>query len=172
MCQLLIYLNLQVNIENRRKTKFVAQIEVFTKSDLKSVGNKWKFNWKQLYKSEARFYKVVLENEIQGIIKLEEENEAYYVLKNIEIASWNYGSGGKFKNIAEILISYACLKSFELNSGNYKGFLVFKSKGTLIEHYQQKYNAELIYRDRMIINPIVGKQLILSHLEIDIVNEK
>ena len=39
------------------------------------------------------------EEQIQGIIKLEEENESYYVLKNIEVAPWNYGSKGKYKNI-------------------------------------------------------------------------
>jgi len=69
------------------------------------------------------------------------------------------------------LISFACLKSFELNKGNYKGFLVFTSKGTLIEYYQKKYNAELIFRERMIINPNIGKRLIKTNLEIDIENE-
>lgn len=93
------------------------------------------------------------------------------MLKNIEVAPWNYGSKGKFKNIVEILISLACLQSFEFNKGNYKGFLVFTSKGKLIEYYQQKYNAELIFRERMIINPKIGKQLIRTNLKIDLENE-
>ena len=104
--------------------------------------------------------------QIQGLIKLEEENESYYVLKNVEVAPWNYGSNGQFKNVADILISYACLKSFELNTGNYKGFLVYTSKGELIEYYQVKYKAELIFRERMIITPNNGKELILKNLEI------
>jgi len=70
------------------------------------------------------------------------------------------------------LISYACLKSFELNKGNYRGFLVFTSKGSLIEYYQKKYKAELIFRERMIINPEVGKQLIKSNLNIELSDEE
>jgi len=168
----MIHLVVQIKIKNRLKTEFAAQIEEFAKSDLKLISKDWKFNWDKLYQPNAKLYKVNFEQEIQGIIKLEEENEAYYVLKNIEIAPWNFGSNGKFKNIAEILMSFACLKSFELNTGNYKGFLVFTSKGTLIEYYQKKYNAELIFRDRMIINPNIGRRLILSNLKIDIENEE
>lgn len=163
---------MQVTIRNKRNKEFAAQIETFTKKDLKSIGSEWKFNWKQLFSSDAKYFMVCYENQIQGIIKLEEENDSYYVLKNIEVAPWNYGSTGKFKNIAEILMSYACLKSFELNKGNYKGFLVFTSKGNLIEYYQEKYGAELIFRERMIINSEIGKKLILSNLEIDLENEE
>jgi len=162
----------QVKIKNRRSKEFTAQLETFEKADLKLLNKDWKFNWRELYKAKALFFKIILDEEIQGIIKLEEENEAYYVLKNIEVAPWNYGSNGKYRNIADILISYACLKSFELNKGNYNGFLVFTSKGTLIEYYQEKYQAELIFRERMIINPKKGKQLILSNLKIDLNNEK
>lgn len=154
-----------------RNKEFAAQIEEFTTVDLKKVDKSWKFNWKQLFVSNAKFYKVEYEERIQGIIKLEEENDSYFVLKNIEIAPWNYGSSGDFKNVVEILMSFACLKSFELNQGNYKGFLVFTSKGALIEYYQKKYKAELIFRDRMIINPKTGKDLILKNLKIEIENE-
>jgi len=104
----------QVRLKSRRSKEFTAQLEPFEKADLKQLNEDWKFNWKELYKAKAL-------------------NEAYYVMNNIEVAPWNYGSSGKFRNIADILISYACLKSFELNKGNYNGFLVFTSKGTLIE---------------------------------------
>jgi len=161
-----------VKIKNKQGKEFIAQLEQFVKSDIKLITKDWKFNWKQLYEPDAKFFKVTFEEKIQGIIKLEEENEAYYVLKNIEVAPWNFGSKGRFKNIAEILMSFACLKSFELNQGHYKGFLVFTSKGELIEYYQKKYNAEPIFRERMIINPEIGKQLILLNLEIDLTNEE
>ena len=171
LCQFLIHLIVQVIIKNRRNKEFTAQIERFTKKNLKDVDSEWKFNWKQLFNESGKFFAISFEQKIQGIIKLEEENDSYYVLKNIEVAPWNYGSKGKFKNIAEILMSYACLKSFELNKGNYKGFLVFTSKGNLIEYYQKKYYAELIFRERMIINSQIGKQLILSNLGIELNDE-
>ncbi len=162
---------MQIKIKNRRNTEFTAQIEKFTEKKLKGINSDWKFNWKQLYDDKAIYYSIEYNEQTQGIIKLEEENDSYYVLKNIEVAPWNYGSKGKFKNIAEILMSYACLLSFKLNRGNYKGFLVFTSKGNLIEYYQNKYNAELIFRERMIINSHTGKQLILTNLGIDLNDE-
>jgi len=162
----------QIKLKDKQGEEFVAQVDRFIKSDLKLINKKWKFNWKQLFNTEAKFFKIVFNGEIQGVIKLEEENSSYYVLKNIEVAPWNYGSKGKYKNVAEILMSYACLKSFELNKGNYRGFLVFSSKGSLIAYYQTKYKAELIFRERMIINPQIGKQLIKTNLNIKLSDEK
>jgi hypothetical protein len=155
-----------VSIKDRRDKTYTAQIEEFTKPDLKKLSSEWKFNWKQLLNTQGYHFMLTYNEQIQGLIKLEEENESYYVLKNVEVAPWNYGSNGQFKNVADILISYACLKSFELNTGNYKGFLVYTSKGELIEYYQVKYKAELIFRERMIITPNNGKELILKNLEI------
>jgi len=162
---------LKVKIKNRRKAEFDAEIILATSNDLKSLSNDWKFTWRKLVNSKAIFYKLVFNDEIQGLIKLEEENELYYVLKNIEVSPLNFGSNGKYKNIAETLMAFACFKSFELNSGNYKGFLVFISKGTLIEYYQKRYGAELIFRERMIISSQQGKKLILQYLKLDLDNE-
>jgi hypothetical protein len=89
-------------------------------------------------------------------------------MKNIEIAPSNYGSKGKYINAAQILMSYACLLSFEFNKGPYKGYLTFISKGRLIDHYVEKYNAELVYRERSQINPINGLKLIKKHLNLDL----
>lgn len=111
-----------------------TEVEQFLKSDLRLINNDWQLNWKQLFNSDAQFFKIVLRDEIQGTIKLEEENEAYYVLNNIEVAPRNYGSKGKYKNVAEMLMSYACFKTIELSKGNYRGFLAFTSKGALIEY--------------------------------------
>mgnify|MGYP000170553682 CR=1 FL=1 len=58
MCQYLIYLNVQVKIRKSRKKEFTAQIEQFTRTDLKLIKSNWKFNWKELYESKAKFYRV------------------------------------------------------------------------------------------------------------------
>lgn len=171
MCQLLIHLGVQVKVKRGGKREFDAEIITASKSDIKKLQSGWKFNWLELYSLQSKFYKVDFENEVQGLIKLEKENDSYYVLKNIEVSPENYGSEGQFKNIAELLISYACLKSFELNLGHYRGYLVFTSKGTLIEYYQKKYQAQLIFRERMIISPEKGRELILKNLKIDLDDE-
>lgn len=161
---------MQVAIRSKTGSTFNATISSFLKTDIEQTKG-WKFDWKELYDHEAQLFKLVYKRKIQGIIKLEEENEAYFVLKNIEVSPSNYGSAGQYTNVAEILISFACLKSFELNTGHYKGFLVFTSKGNLINYYQQKYGAELIFRERMIINPQRGRNLIEEHLKINLDHE-
>jgi len=166
----MIHLSVQVAIRNQKGSTFNATISGLSKTDTKLTKD-WKFNWKELYDQEAQLFKLVYKGRIQGVMKLEEENEAYYVLKNIEVSPSNYGSNGEYTNVAEILISFACLKSFELNTGHYKGFLVFTSKRNLIKYYQQKYGAELIFRERMIINPQKGRYLIKEHLKIDLDHE-
>jgi len=67
-----------------------------------------------------------------------------------------------------LLFAYSALQSFRLNNSAYKGFLAFKSKGMLINHYLEKYNAELVYRERMIISPKNCELLIKTHLKIEI----
>lgn len=162
---------MQVKIKNKKGEEFDAELRKVTKSDIIKISKSWKFDWLKLYTAGSILYQVSYNKKIQGLIKLEEENGSYYVLKNIEVAPQNFGSKGRFKNIAEILMSFACLKAFELNTGNYKGYLVFKSKGSLIEYYQKKYNAELIFRERMIITPENGKKLIRLNLKIDLNDE-
>ena len=161
---------MRIKIRNKIGEEFDAEILKVGKSVVKNLPNNWKFDWLELYSTNSKFYQINFKDEVQGLIKLEEENNSYYVLKNIEVSPSNYGSNGRFINIAEILMSYACLKSFEYNLGNYKGYLVFTSKGNLIEYYQLKYQAELIFRERMMIDPEKGKELILKNLKIDLKN--
>ena len=159
---------MRIKIRNKIGEEFDAEILKVGKSVVKNLPNNWKFDWLELYSTKSKFYQINFKDEVQGLIKLQEENNSYYVLKNIEVSPSNYGSNGRFINIAEILMSYACLKSFEYNLGNYKGYLVFTSKGNLIEYYQLKYQAELIFRERMMIGPEKGKELILKNLKIDL----
>ena len=164
-------MSVNVKIKDIKDDEFDAVVKSVSKSEIRALSKSWKFNWLALYTKKGKFYQIQYDNEVQGLIKLEEENDSYFVLKNIEVSPSNYGKKGRYKNIAEILMSYACLKSFELNTGNYKGYLVFTSKGELIEYYQTKYQAQLIFRERMMIEPQQGKELILNNLKIDLTDE-
>lgn len=128
----------------------------------------WNFNWKYLNSEEALVYKISIGSETQGILKMFETSEGFYEMTNLEISPNNFGSKGKYGNVAGILIAFACLKSFELNKGNYRGFLSFTSKGDLIKHYEKHYFAQLVYREKMIIFPRDGRKLIKKYLKIEI----
>lgn len=147
--------------------KIDAVIEEATRKDMPIKKNSWQFTWRTLYKTEgAVFYKLRIkgDEEIQGMLMLSLMNDEMLYMNNIEIAPHNYGSSGKYENIAGCLIAYGCLKSFELGQKYYKGYLTFESKTKLISLYQQKYNATLAMGLRMFIEPQAGLKLIEKYL--------
>ena len=160
---------MEVNlIDNKRKKSVTGLISKANIKDMPSLQLKWKFNWKSLYSANSRIFKLTYEGEIQGLLKLTEINEGYYEMTNLELAPKNYGSKGIMDNVAGCMIAYACLLTFTLNKGSYKGYLAFTSKGELIPHYEQKYFAELVFREKMIIFPENGKKLIKKYLNLKI----
>lgn len=93
-------------------------------------------------------------------------NDEMLYMNNIEVAPQNYGSEGKYENIAGCLIAYACLKSIELGQKYYKGYLTFESKTKLIPLYEKKYKATLATGQRMFIEPKAGLELIEKYLKL------
>jgi len=135
--------------------------------DLRNLMN-WNFDWVKLNSANSEIYKLTLNEKILGLVKHEWQNENHFRIANIEISPSNIGSKGNFKNAAELLFAYSALMSFKYNKGAYNGFLAFKSKGRLIKHYEKKYNAQLVFRENMIISPKNCKTLIKNHLKIEI----
>lgn len=90
-------------------------------------------------------------------------NEMLY-MNNIEVAPHNLGSTGAYDNVAGCLIAFGCLKSFELGSNHYTGYLTFESKTALIPLYQKKYGATLAMGQKMYIAPQAGLTLIKKFL--------
>lgn len=158
---------MQVLLFDKNGKSFKAEIFKANNADLKKLKG-WNFNWSELTKSKkSQIYKLQTQ-EIEALLMIHYLDDEFFEMKNIEVAPSNYGSKGKYINAAQILMSYACLLSFEFNKGPYKGYLTFISKGRLIDYYVEKYNAELVYKERMQINPINGLKLIKKHLNLDL----
>lgn len=153
-------------VDKNRKERNAEILEA-KKSELKKTKD-WKFNWVELNESKkSRIFQLRTE-EIAGLMKIEFIEPEFFEMKNIEVSPSNFGSNGKYSNVAQLLISYGCLLSFELNKGPYEGFLSFVSKGELIDYYIKEYNAELAFRERMYINPYEGLKLIKKYLKIEL----
>jgi hypothetical protein len=158
---------MKVNLYDKsRKKKIIGVISKAYKKELPKT--KWKFDWKSLHAKNAKIFKLEYEDEIQGLVKMAQVDEGYYEMSNLELSPKNYGSKGEVNNVAGCLIAYACLLTFQLNKGNYKGHLAFTSKGELIPHYEKNYFAELVYREKMIIFPKNAKKLIKKYLNLEI----
>jgi len=158
---------MKVILLDQKEIESVGVITLARKKELKNLEN-WNFNWFELCSARSAIYKLQSEGETIGLVKLDWENENHFNLANIEVSPDNIGSKGKYKNAADLLFAYAALLSFKLNKSQYKGFLSFISKGKLINHYIEKYNAELVFRERMIISPRNCKSLIEKQLKIEL----
>ena len=154
--------------DNKRNIKIVGVISEALKKEMPKSNMKWNFDWKALHTKHSLIFKLTYEEEIQGLLKMTKVDEGYYEMSNLELSPKNYGSSGQITNIASCLIAYGCLLTFELNNGNYKGYLAFTSKGELISHYEKNYFAELVFSEKMIISPKNGKKLIKKYLNLKI----
>lgn len=155
-------------LDTINRIEVYAEIKPISKKEFPKLKDGWKFTWSKLYESNAQFYGVIYKDKLQGIIKLRFDVEGFVEMSNLELSPSNFGSKGRFENVSGCLIAYACLKSFELGQGNYRGYISFKSKGELIEHYAYKYYAELVFREQMIIAPTNGLRLIQEYLKLEL----
>lgn len=158
---------MQVLLTDRNGKSLNAEISRAKNTELKKLED-WNFNWFELAKSKKSEVYKLQTKEIEALLMIHYLDDEFFEMKNIEVAPSNYGSMGKYINAAQILMSYACLLSFEYNKGPYKGYLTFISKGRLIDYYIEKYNAELVFRERMQINPVNGMRLIKKHLNLEL----
>ncbi len=157
-------------LETSTDKEKLAEISRATSIELPKKKDGWKFTWRNLFKVEGgQIYKLGIvdkESEIEGMLMITLMNEEMLYMNTIEVAPHNYGSKGRYDNIAGCLIAFACLKSFELGKNDYEGFLTFESKTELIQLYQDKYRANLAAGQRMFIQPEMSLKLIEKYLKI------
>jgi len=80
----------------------------------------------------------------------------------IESAPHNLGKSKKYAGVAANLVAYACKLSFE---SGFEGFVSFKPKTRLFEHYKRTLGAEPIFRNRMQIATDSAKNLVNSYFK-------
>ncbi|MEJ0107026.1 MAG: hypothetical protein WDO19_32780 [Bacteroidota bacterium] len=153
------------SIENAVTGKsYDTETKSLTIADLKMVlkKNGWRFNWRSEFKCKGRLlYKLILKDDtaIQGLISLEPV-ENYIEMHLIETAPHNYGKSKKYIGVPANLVAFACKMSFD---AGFNGFVAFKAKTKLIQHYADTLRAELIFRDRMSISGKSAKKLVNSY---------
>lgn len=149
-----------------------AFIEEANVEALPSKRSGWNFSWKSLGKVEgSTIYKCCKASSphvVEGLLMLTVMNNEMLIMNNIEVSPENYGREGRYDNVAGLLIAFACYKSFELGRGNYRGFLSFESKTSLIELYIKKYGASYAMGNKMFFSNEAGIKLIQRYLNLNI----
>ena len=167
---------MQVYLQETQTGKTISALILSAeKGDMPLKKDGWNFTWKDLYKDkDAVFYKLVLEETpevIEGVIMMSISNGEMVYLNNVELAPHNISRDKRYDYVAGCLIAYGCLYGHRNGVGNYKGFVCFDSKTTLINHYRTKYGAEQLMGQRMFIAPETGIELIKKYLKKDLESE-
>ena len=155
-----------VNLQNDKSELKLAKIILIDINE--SLKDTWIFDWSTALKEENSVIyalRIIENEEIVGLLKLKNEL-GMLIMDLIEISSQNIGKAKKYINVAGILLAFACLESFKLNT-NYKGYLTFVSKSNLIDFYKNKYGASVSFGQRMFFTPEAALNLIKKYLHID-----
>ena len=137
-----------------------------TKENVPYKKDGWQFNWKQAFIQRPTTIFVLIEknsNKLHGVIQLIND-DGMLIMELIEIAPFNIGSKKENERVAGCLIAFACRESLKLDS-NYKGYLTFVSKTSLIDLFRKRYFATQTIGQRMYIDPISGENLIKKYLK-------
>jgi hypothetical protein len=128
------------------KDSFKTDVLPLTPKDLKSVTKKngWRFNWSHEFKDPDRtVYKLV-------------------ILNNVESAPFNIGKNKMYEGVPGNLVAFACRQSFLRGT---EGYVSFRSKTKLIEHYTETLGAVHFGGHLMVINSEAALKLIEKYFE-------
>lgn len=134
-------------------------------ADLKNITKKrgWIFNWKNEHKiADRQVFKLTIQNNhdiIQGLLSISDYNDHFY-LHLIESSPFNLGKKKLYEGVPGNLFAFTCKLSREKG---YQGFVSFRSKSSLIHHYENTLGATHIGGQKMIIFPSEALALVKKY---------
>jgi len=138
-----------------------VNIVISTAKQLKKEG--WKFDWDKSYGAISQKIAYLENEKIQGLVEFEEvPSSLYNIIYRIEAAPENIGKNKKIDNIAGTLFAYVAKDSLD---AGFEGFVVFDSKTILINHYVEKYGAQILYGNRLYFDTKASITLINKYLK-------
>lgn len=149
------------------KDSFKTEVLPASFKDLKSVRKKdgWRFNWIEEFNDPERtVYKLVIRdnvNIIQGLISLTPNADNVF-MHLIESAPFNFGKNKLYLGVPGNLVAFACKQSFLRGTG---GYVSFRSKTQLIEHYEKTLGAVHFGGHLMIIDSNAALKLIEKYFD-------
>ncbi len=132
------------SIENvTTSDSFPTDVLPLVKNDLKTITKKndWNFDWKsEFLKPDRDVYKLTITNNtsvVQGVISLAVTPDNVY-MHLVENAPFNIGKNKMYAGVAGNLLAFACKLSFQHGT---EGYVSFRAKTILIDHYVKKLGA-------------------------------
>ena len=153
----------QYDTEYRLVAKTISKSEA---DALREQG--WLFDWSIPHRNGYEVYELMVKDDetIQGMIALKHFRSQYYTHVDIvESAPHNRGALKKYKGVGAHLFAIACKLSWDV--GN-EGYVQFKAKTNLVNHYKEILGAQNIDGQNMFIDTYNALKLIDTYFN----NEK
>lgn len=145
-------------------TQYRLISKTITKADAEKMNEEgWLFDWSIPHSNGYEIYELLLKNtnERQGLIALKHIRDQLYTHVDIvESAPHNLGSKGIYQGVGAHLFAIACKLSWDV--GN-EGFVQFKAKSNLVEHYRDTLNAQNIDEQNMYLDSFAALNLIKKY---------
>lgn len=156
------------SIENRvTGDSFTTEVSLLNKQDLKTVTKKngWLFDWRKEFNDlQKEVYKLTIVHNsqvIQGLISFTIE-EDHVFMHLIESAPFNRSKEKIYVGIPGNLVAFACKIAFQRG---FDGFVSFRSKTQLIEHYIQTLGAYHFGGHLMVIPTEAAEKLVSQYFK-------
>ena len=145
-------------------TQYRLISKTITKADSERMMKEgWLFDWSIPHSNGYEVYELLLKNtdERQGLIALKHIRDQLYTHVDIvESAPHNRGKNGVYQGVGAHLFAIACKLSWDV--GN-EGFVQFKAKSDLVNHYKTTLNANNIDKQNMFIDSYAALNLIKKY---------
>ena len=145
-------------------TQYRRISKTITKADAeKLMANGWLFDWSVPHSNGYEIYELLIKGseERQGLIALKHIRDQLYThVDLVASAPMNRGKNGIYQGVGAHLFAIACKLSW--NAGN-EGFVQFKAKSNLVEHYRQTLKAQNIDDQNMFIDSYAALTLIKKY---------
>ena len=150
-------------------TQYRLISKTITKAEAEKMMNEgWLFDWSIPHVQGYEIYELLLKgtDERQGLIALKHIRDQLYTHVNIvETSPKNKGKNGIYQGVGAHLFAIACKLSWDV--GN-EGFIQFKAKSNLVEHYRKTLNAQCIDEQNMFIDSYAALNLIKKYFSLEV----
>ncbi|MDR0627087.1 MAG: hypothetical protein LBG11_07490 [Bifidobacteriaceae bacterium] len=101
-------------------------------------------------------------DQLQGLVQFERVPESLFnFIYLIEAAPWNRGRRKAVNNVVGVLFATVAQDSLDVG---FDGFVAFRSKTVLKDHFIKKYGAKVLYDDQLFFDTAASRKLVEEYL--------
>ena len=140
----------------------IANVTIDKETAAKMLNAGWEFEWSLSVGASVQKVDYLVGDQLQGLVQFERVPESLFnFIYLIEAAPWNRGRRKAVNNVVGVL--FATVAQDSLDAG-FDGFVAFRSKTVLKDHYIKKYGAKVLYDDQLFFDTAASRKLVEDYL--------